>query len=46
MLKTLDKVSDRIEVEVQEGLFRGPDDPLQVLAEKLAEAILAERGCR
>ena len=44
MLKTLDRVSDRIEVEVQEGLFGGPDDPLQALAEKLAETILAEPG--
>jgi hypothetical protein len=44
MLKTLDRVSDRIEVVVEEGLFGGSNDPLQVLAEMLAEKILAEPG--
>jgi hypothetical protein len=44
MLKTLDKVADRIEVEVEEGLFGGPDDPLRMLAERLAEKIMSEPG--
>ena len=44
MLKTLDKVADRIKIEVEEGLFGGPDDPLQILAERLAEKIIAEPG--
>jgi hypothetical protein len=44
MLKTLDKVADQIEVEVEEGLFGGPDDPLKVLAERLAKKIVSEPG--
>jgi hypothetical protein len=44
MLKTLDRVADRIEIEVEEGLFGGPDDPLRVLAERLAEKIISEPG--
>lgn len=44
MLKALDRVSDRIEVEVEEGLFGGPDDPLKALAERLAEKIITEPG--
>jgi hypothetical protein len=37
-------VANRIEVEVEEGLFGGPDDPLRMLAEKLAEKIISEPG--
>jgi hypothetical protein len=44
MLKSLDRVADRIEVEVEEGLFGGPDDPLRMLAERLAEKIITEPG--
>jgi hypothetical protein len=44
MLKTLDKVADRIEVDMEEGLFGGPDDPLRLLAERLAEKIISEQG--
>jgi hypothetical protein len=44
MLKTLDKVADRIEVDVEEGLFGGSDDTLRVLAERLAEKIISEPG--
>jgi hypothetical protein len=43
VLKTLERVSHQIGVEVEEGLFGGPDDPLRVLADRLAEAILAEQ---
>ena len=44
MLKSLDKISDRIDVTVEEGLFGGPTDPLRMLAERLAEKIVAEPG--
>ena len=42
MLKTLERVAQQIDVEEEEGLFGGPDDPLRVLADRLAEAILLE----
>jgi hypothetical protein len=44
VLKNLENVSHTIDVEVEEGLFGGLDDPLQALAERLAETILAEPG--
>ena len=44
MLKSLDKISNRIDVTVEEGLFGGPTDPLRLLAERLAEKIVAEPG--
>ena len=43
MLKTLERVSQQIDVEEEEGLFGGPDDPLRVLADRLAEEIIAEQ---
>jgi len=44
VLKNLENVSHTIDVEVEEGLFGGPEEPLRVLAERLAEKILAEPG--
>jgi hypothetical protein len=44
MLKPLERVKHTIEVKVEENLFGGPDDPLQALAERLAQEILAEAG--
>jgi len=43
VLKILESVSRYIDVKVEEGLFGGPDDPLAVLASRLAEKIIAER---
>jgi hypothetical protein len=45
MLKTLDKVADQIEIEVEEGLFSGPDDPLQILAEIWRKKSLPSPAC-
>lgn len=42
MFKTLEHVSDQIDVDFEEGLFGEQDEPLGRLAQRLAEAILAE----
>lgn len=42
MLKALENVYHHIDVKVEEGLFSGPDDPLAILAERLAKEIIAE----
>ena len=44
MLKSLEKLSGKVEAEEEEGLFEGQSAILQVLADQLAENIILEPG--